>query len=152
MMKNFTHLFIRIALTFLLVPLTLFSFGQQGNNRVMAEKVLVKSFNLHGNDIVSLNLGEPVDVQTWSKNTVRVEMKISLNNGTESTLKSLVQAGKYNLKYQEEDGVYVIYGPELRKQYEVGNALLLENVSITVFVPENVLVMLPEGNDEPESL
>ncbi len=150
-MNNSTHFF-RIALTFLLLPLTILSFGQQGNQNVMAEKVLVKSFNLYGNDVVSLDLGEPVTVQTWSKSTVRIQMNIALENGTETTLKSLVQAGKYNLKFQIDDGVYVIYGPELRKQYEVGNALLSEKVSVTVFVPENVLVLTPNGDDEPESL
>ncbi|KAA3639360.1 MAG: hypothetical protein DWQ02_03840 [Bacteroidetes bacterium] len=150
-MNNSTHFF-RIALTFLLLPLTILSFGQQGNVNVMAEKVLVKSFNLHTTEVVSLELGEPIDVQTWSKSTVRIQLNIALANGTETTLKSLVQSGKYNLKYRIEDGVYVIYGPDLRKQYEVGNALLKENVSVTVFVPENVLVLMPEGTNEPESL
>jgi hypothetical protein len=149
---NNSTLIKKFALTFLLLPLTLFSFGQPGNVNAMAEKVLVKSFNLQGNDIVSIDLGEPIDVQTWSKNTVRVQLNITLGNGTESTLKSLVQSGKYNLKYQVEDGVFVINSPDLRKPIAVGNAMLSENISVTVFVPQNVLVLLKDSNDLPESL
>ncbi len=108
---NNSTLIKKIAFTFLLLPLTLICFGQPGSVNAMAEKVLVKSFNLQGNDIVSINLGEPIDVHTWSKSTVRVQLNITLDNGTETTLKSLVQTGKYNLKYTVEDGVFVIYSP-----------------------------------------
>ncbi len=142
----------KIAVSFLMLLIAVMSFGQQNLQKNSAEKVLIKSFNLHGNDIVSLDLGEPIEIQTWSKTTVRVQMNIALENGTKTILKSLVQAGKYNLKSTLEDGVYYISGPAVRKQIEVGGKLLLEKVSFTVFVPENVLVQLPEGSELSESL
>ncbi|MCB0651729.1 MAG: hypothetical protein KDC85_10675 [Saprospiraceae bacterium] len=149
---NTSTLFNNFALTFLLLPLAIMSFGQQGFQKETAEKVLIKSFNLQGNEIVSLNLGEPIEVKTWDKSTVRIQMSVSLENGTESILKSLVQAGKYNLKYSVEDEIYTIYGTDLRKQIEVGGTPLLENVSILVYAPENVLVLLPEGTEQKDSL
>jgi hypothetical protein len=127
-------------------------FGQVGSQKGMAEKVLVKSFNLQGNEIVSLDLGEPVEVQKWDKGTVRIQMNISLKNGTNIILKSLVRLGKYNLKSKVEDGIFYINGPELRKQIEVGGVPLLESVSIKVFVPENVLILGPDGSEWNESL
>ncbi len=142
----------KLAFTFFMLCLAAMSFGQQGFQKVMAEKVLIKSFNLHGNDIVSLDLGEPIEVQTWSRSTVRVQMTISLENGTETILKSLVQAGKYNLKWSVEDGVYTIFGSELGKKIEVGGTPILEKVSFMVYAPEGVLVLLPDGVEQVESL
>lgn len=142
----------KIASVFLLLIFAVAGFAQPAFQKYPAEKVLIKSFNLQGNDVVSINLGEPIEIQTWSKTTVRVQMDIALENGSKTILKSLVQAGKYNLKYTIEDGIYVIYGPDVRKQIEVGGKPLIEKVSFTVFVPENVYVQQPEGDEVNESL
>lgn len=145
---NTTIQFNKFAFTILLLAFSVMSFGQKG----MAEKVLIKSFNLQGNEIVSLDLGEPIEVQTWSKSTVRIQMNISLKNGTDVILKSLVQLGKYNLKSMIEEEIFYINGADLRKQIEVGGTPLLESISIKVFVPENVLVLAPDGSEWNESL
>lgn len=131
----------KFTATFFLLSFALFVFAQQNiHSTRMAEKVLTKSFNLQGNQTVSLELGSTVEVQTWSKNIVRIQMTISLENSTNSTLKSLVQAGKYHLKSSATDGVYTIYGKDMWKQIEVGGNPLKENLSFVVYVPQNIKV------------
>jgi hypothetical protein len=119
----------------LLVPLLLaaqFSFGQ-------AEKTLVKAFNLMDNPVVLLDLEGNVEVQQWKQPQLRIQMTISLQNGTEVVLKSLVQAGRYNLNSEDTGTALKIYAPGLEKPVLMRNGQdLIEKISYIVYAPENV--------------
>ncbi|NUN99644.1 MAG: hypothetical protein HUU01_03400 [Saprospiraceae bacterium] len=120
----------------LLLFTTTFSFSQG------VEKVLVKSFNLQGSQAVLLELDAPTEVKTWKNDLLRVQMTITLSNGSESMLKSLIEVGRYNLKSEVIDGKFKVFAPALAKEVKIGGKTLDEHVSIVVFGPEGVQVKL----------
>lgn len=120
--------------TVLLLFVSLFSFGQS------VEKTLVKSFNLEGHESVSIEMDAPVEVKTWSNSIMRVQIQINLENGTDALLKSLVQAGRYNLRHKVVDGEYKIYAPAIDMQVKIGGKPLQDQVSFVVYTPEGVTV------------
>ncbi|RMG85812.1 MAG: hypothetical protein D6714_05290 [Bacteroidetes bacterium] len=110
-----------------------------------SEKTLVKSFNLNGNQFVLLDLEGNVDVKTWKGDLMRIQITVALENGTEAMLKSLVQAGRYNLKGDDATGEFVVTAPGLQRKVTVRGKELVENISYTVFAPENVTVRLNDS-------
>lgn len=128
------------------VPLLLANIALQGQQ---AEKTLVKAFNLHGSNAVLLNVAGQADVKEWNQEQVRILMTVTLEQGTEQILKSLVQSGRYNLQSVEENGVFVISAPGMEKQIKMsGGKELHENISFEVFVPHNVLFSLKDTVSE----
>lgn len=108
------------------------------------EKVLVKSFNLQSLQEVEFNAPGKVEVREWNNTFMRIQMAITLENGTEAMLKSLVKAGRYNLYAQPTEEALSVVMPGLRKQVTVGGTELEESFSFILFVPSNVQVELPE--------
>ncbi|MCI5081812.1 MAG: hypothetical protein MRY78_08975 [Saprospiraceae bacterium] len=131
-MKNLKY----SVLATLLLFVTTISFGQQ------AEKTLVKSFNLHGNHVVKLDVEAPVEIRTWKNSTMRMQMTISLENGSNALLKSLVQSGRYNLQSSQEEEGLVVSAPRFKRQVKLGETLIQENVSFIIYAPENISVRL----------
>ena len=107
----------------------------------IASRTLVKSFNLLGNQSLVLDLPGPVEVQTWNNTTVRVQMEISVKNRPDSFLKSMITAGRYNLKSEEHDGSLTIFAPGMEREVKLKNDVLQESISYLVFVPESVHVI-----------
>lgn len=118
-----------------------------------AEKTLVKAFNLQGNSEVVLDLPGNVDVQQWSNTIMRVQMDVSLENGTNSMLKSLITAGRFNLKSNTENDAFYVHSPAMQKKVTVSGTEIKEKINYTVFVPDYVLVRLhePEATTKSES-
>jgi hypothetical protein len=104
------------------------------------EKVLVKSFNLQGAQEVKLQLNGPVEVKTWDQDILRVQMTISLGNLSESLLKSLIQAGRYNLRAEMNSGAMQISAPASTKEVRINGTLINEQFSFIVFAPSKVHV------------
>ena len=115
-------------------------------NGQQAERILVKSFNLEGNQVVLLDLAGNVEVQPWNNDILRIQMTISLETGSDAMLKSLIQAGRYNLKSQTGDDAYTISNPEMDKQIMVRGKELVEELTYIVYAPENVLVKLKDNS------
>ncbi|MCB9264815.1 MAG: hypothetical protein H6558_07315 [Lewinellaceae bacterium] len=138
-----------LTLTVLLLFVSFMGFGQQ------VEKTLVKSFNLQGNQVVALQMDGPIEVTTWNNNFLRVQMQVTLKEGSEALLKSLVQAGRYNLRYEIDEEAYKVLAPKLDFEVKVGGKPLQDEVSYIVFAPENVIVKVPEnksaGGADPSS-
>lgn len=127
----------KIFTTILLITAMVTStFAQQ------TERVLAKSFNLHGKQIVVMEVEGNVEVKEWNNEIVRVQMSIELTNGTSSMLKSLVKARRYNLVSTEKGDEVVINIPNLEKQVKVRGTELIEKISYTVFAPADVQVKL----------
>ncbi|MCH2084271.1 MAG: hypothetical protein MK226_17880 [Saprospiraceae bacterium] len=124
--------------SYILATLLLFvgilSFAQQ------AEKTLVKTFNLHGNNVVRLDMNGPVEVRTWKNPTMRVQMTISSENGSNALLKSLVQSGRYNLRSTQGEEGLVINAPAFKREVKLGKTLIQENLSFVIYAPENTSV------------
>ena len=116
------------------------------------EKTLVKSFNLQGTQVVVLDLDGDVEVKEWKNSIMRIQMTISIEKGTESTLKSLVRAGRYNLYSKVEDGDFQVYSPGMKRDFTVSGQELDENISYIVYTPKNVIVkMAGEASTDVQS-
>ncbi|MGK0366361.1 MAG: hypothetical protein ACI85O_003434 [Saprospiraceae bacterium] len=123
-----------ITTTMLVLLMTTISFGQN------AEKILVKAFNLQGNNAVVLNLDGNSEVETWNENYVRVQMTIGIENGSEGMLKSLIKVGRYNLTGTETTDGFEINMPNIVKKVTVGGQELIESFSYIVYTPQKVTV------------
>ena len=108
------------------------------------EKTFVRSFNLQGAQELALQLNGAVEVQTWSQTTTRVQMTVGLERGSETMLRSLAQAGRYNLKGQMEEGKYLVSVPGLEREVKVNGQSIGELINYVVFVPENVHVVVED--------
>ena len=124
-----------------------------------AEKILVKSFNLHGSQIVFLNLDGPVEVQTWNSDLMRIQMTVAIENGSEAMIKSLLTAGRYNLSASEDESNYQINAPGLQRELMLRGNPLVEKITYQVFAPKDVLIKLKneassqlEADGNPSSL
>ena len=111
-------------------------------SQTQAEKTLVKSFNLKGSDVVTLDLDGAIEVKEWNNEIMRIQMTISVENGSSSMLKSLIQVGRYNLMSVVENGDLKIFAPAMKKEIKARGRVLKENIVYTVFTPENVTVKL----------
>jgi len=111
-------------------------FGQQ------AEKTLVKSFNMMGNQTVVVDLDGPVEVKSWPNKTVRVVMNISLGNRPMSFLKGMITAGRYNLKSTQIEEGLKISAPGMDRKVVLKTEELKETLSFVVFAPEDVVVKM----------
>jgi hypothetical protein len=98
--------------------------------QVVASKSLVKSFNVIGKDILTVDLGDKVTTQEWTNDFVRVQINITLLNGTETTLKSLIESGRYQIKSVITDSAVKISAPGLRRPANVNGTEINENISL----------------------
>jgi hypothetical protein len=106
-----------------------------------AEKTLVKSFNLNGHTMIFLDLEGDVDITLWSEPVMRIQMTVTLQNGNENMLKSLVTAGRYNLNTKEENGSLSIVAPGLDRQIKLSSGQNLgEQIKYQVFAPKDITV------------
>lgn len=109
------------------------------------EKTFVRSFNLQGAQEMVLQLNGAVDVQTWSQSTTRVQMTVGLKQGSESMLRSLAQAGRYNLKGELVESSFLVNVPGLSREVKINGQALQEHISYVVFVPENVHIEIDDA-------
>ncbi len=131
------------VLTILLMLVAPMLFGQQ------AEKTLVKSFNLEGLQTVSLGIDAPVEITEWDQPFLRVQMHIELETGSEALLKSLVRAGRYNLKGQTAKDIYTIIAPDLNREVKIGGQLLADRVTFVINKPRHVQFVQPGAPTQP---
>ncbi len=105
-----------------------------------AEKTLVKSFNLKGNNVVQLDLDGDIEVKEWDNPIMRIQISVSIENSNSTILKALVKAGRYNLASAEENGEYRVFAPGVDREVKIKGTALTENLSYIVFAPKDVLV------------
>lgn len=127
---------LRTTITILLLGVTSIAFTQ-------SEKTLVKSFPLEASQTVSLDLPGAIKVKTWDGDLLRIQMTITLQNGNEAVLKSLISAGRYNLIAKVNGSTMNVTAPSLAREVQIGGKALGDNVTFLVFAPKNISVKLP---------
>lgn len=118
----------------LMLLVTTVSFSQN------TEKTLVRAFNLQGKNSVVLDLKGDIEVENWSKDYLRIQMTTNLENGSSAMLKSLIMAGRYNLKGRSTTDGFEITMPNIEKTIKVKGQELVERCSYIIFAPKNVSV------------
>jgi hypothetical protein len=128
----------KTRITQIFLPLLLVSLSLQGQH---AEKTLVKAFNLQGQQAVLIDIDAPLEIVEWNQQQMRVVMTVSLENGSDTMLKSLVSTGRYNLDSNTDESGFRIFAPGLERQVKMMNGSeLKEKITFEVFSPANVLV------------
>jgi len=110
------------------------AFGQ------MSSKTLVKSFNLQGLQTIDLQLDGHVEIQEWDNDIVRIQMTITSDNMAESTLKSLIKAGRYNIKSVEEKDAVKIYLPGVEREIRIKGTPINDDITYIINVPSSIFV------------
>lgn len=110
----------------------------------MASKTLVKSFNLQGLQTIDLQLNGDVQIVEWDNEIVRVQMTITSDNMAESTLKSLIKAGRYNLKSEEGTDAMKIYLPGIEREIRIKGTPINDDITYIINVPSSVFVKLAD--------
>lgn len=104
------------------------------------EKTLVKSFNLNGKTTLKLELPTAVEVKYWNDPTARIEIVIATENISETMLKSLIVAGRYNIASTSNNNEMILSSPALQKTVKVNGQEIKEVVRYTLYVPNGVAV------------
>jgi hypothetical protein len=130
-MTTFTRIF--NLLTLLLIMTT----GMWGQS---AEKTLVKSFAVEKHQTVVIDTRAPVEIREWEGELLRVQMTISLQQGSEAVLKSLISAGRYNLVMQDSNNIRRISAPNLAREVQIGGKVLEDKVTLLIMSPRNITV------------
>ncbi len=112
------------------------------------QKVIGKSFNLYGKELLNIDLGNNVNVKKWNNATVRVEMTIEIPNGNNTLLKALVTTGRYNIKENTDAENFTIHIPGLAKKVNYRGVILEEKVSFEIFTPNDVEVNIETPQEE----
>lgn len=110
-------------------------------------KTLVKSFNVANQNVIYLDVSpsSKVIINEWSQDQMRVTMTVSLAEGPEMMLKSLVKVGRYNLDSADEDGLFRVFIPGLEREVKLRSGKKLsEIIDFEVFVPSSVTVRTNE--------
>jgi len=109
----------------------LFTFASTTAQNV--EKTLIKSFNLEGNDFVEIDLNGQVEIKEWNNSLMRIQVTVGINQGSDAMLKSLVTAGRYNLKSSETSQGLTINAPGLERKITFRGNELKENITYVVY-------------------
>ena len=128
------------------IILLLFMFIASISVAQQAQKTLLKTFNISNSEQVVLDINGVVNVEKWSNPTVRVQMEITYSNANVHVMKYLITKGRYNFKSEITADGYEISIPEIGKPVQISKdgKILEETISYTVYVPENVSVIVSE--------
>ena len=133
MKKLFTILFLLVSITML----------------AQTQKTYVKSFPTTS-QLIQLDLEGLVEVETWEEPFIRVQAIVSIENGSAEVLKSLMLAGRYQVKTNREGPQQFLISNNRKKKITIGGKQLMETVSYKVFVPQYSQVQV--GNQASQNL
>jgi hypothetical protein len=101
------------------------------------EKILVKSIDLNGNQIIAVYLSGKTTFHEWDKDFIRVTTRIGLVNSSASILDRLVIAGRYDIISSEKEGEMQLTMPKILKPINHKGVILEEKFHYEIFIPKN---------------
>ena len=106
------------------------------------EKVFVKTFNLEGKSILTLNVTGNVEVvyNNNGNDIVRIQLTVNLPHNNENVLKACTESGRYLLRLDQDVKEFIVTAPALKFGAKIGNNFIEENVSYVVNVPNGITV------------
>ena len=103
-----------------------------------AERTLVKSFNLQGQNQVFFDVDGDYQISERTSPSLRVQMVITLQDGNDSTLKTLITTRRYDLLSKVVDGELVIFAPVLDRKVSIAGKEISDSVRYEVQAPATV--------------
>lgn len=124
------------------IPMFLFLLALSGSVAAQnSGKTFSKSFNTEGKQILALDLPGEVDLKVWDNPTVRIEISVSLPDGSNhAMLNELANVGRYNLVSKPEGDALLILAPNMNRPVKVKGQDLKETLSFVVYVPKKMEV------------
>jgi hypothetical protein len=109
-----------------------------------AQKNLLKTFDLNGHNEVVLHLDGDVNIERWNNSMLRIQMDISYQNASVNIMKYLISKGRYDLTMTAAAEGLVVEHPNRIDATPINKegTLLEETIVYTVYVPQNVVVMV----------
>ena len=107
-------------------------------------RTLVKSFNVSEVETVDLNIDGEVKIKNWTKDFMRIEMEVSLENGTDRLLKNMVVANRFYLASETQNSNMTIFVPGLKRDITIGGQVIKEKISCSISIPERILTKVSE--------
>lgn len=121
--------------------LTILVFANQNIFAQQSTKTLVQSFEIK--DISEVTIDIPnvtVEVKEWNNlSEMRIQMEVSANM-PETTFKSIVMAGRYNIVNTKNSNLITLTMPALKRQVVLSGKELKEKISFLVYVPSKIKV------------
>lgn len=112
-----------------------------------AQRTFVKSFNLKGDNYVTLQLNGPTVVEKWDETYVRVLTNVTFDNANETALRFFAQKGRYRLSMTNNSGA-TISSPVHTEQIKYQGKTLHEIITYKVFIPKNVTATVHENSQQ----
>lgn len=119
------------------------NFGQSA-----VQKTLVKTFNGRGVEQVTFQVeSHNVVVKRYAEAHIRIFTEISYHNSDLNRMKYLIAKGRYNLQETQGENGLTISCPGIQQAIPINREgdLLKESISFTVYVPENMVVIVNDG-------
>lgn len=119
------------------------NFGQSA-----VQKTLVKTFNGRGVEQVTFQVeSHNVVVKRYAEAHIRVFTEINYHNSDLNRMKYLIAKGRYNLQETQGENGLMITCPGIQQAIPINREgdLLKESISFTVYVPENMAVIVNDG-------
>jgi hypothetical protein len=99
-----------------------------------SEKTLIKTLTVDA-PIAVVELPGEFTVKNWDSDFIKITATVSTGNFSESILKSLIAAGRYDIVSVSENGQMVISMPKSAKKVSISNVALIENLKYEIIVP-----------------
>lgn len=131
--------------------LGLLCFAQVNFGQSAMQKTLVKTFNGRGVDQVVMNVdNNNVVVKRYAEAHIRIFTEITYHNSDLNRMKYFIAKGRYNLVEEQGADGLSISCPGIQQDMPINREgdLLKETVSFTLYVPENMSVIV---NDAAET-
>lgn len=100
-----------------------------------------KVFELGENNVLSLNLDAPYEVETWAGNTILTKTTVTFKNIPPNILEHFIKQGRYEIVENVTDTEIELSLKKLnRDPIRTKNGVAEETINIKIFVPENCTV------------
>ncbi len=125
----------RLYISFFLI----ISFGIFSPLKAQIQKVFHQTFEVSDSvEVISLNIVDPLDVESWAGNQILAEIKLEIKFGTPGILKFLLDSERYNLE-SERAGASLSLASKNPKRNLLKNKeeqIIKEIINIRLFVPD----------------
>ena len=105
-----------------------------------AENVLIKSVAVKTSSL-QINIPGEISAKTWDNSYVRLVITVSAKETNTEMLKSLANAGRYDIQSEVKGDQTMIFLPNIIKALNLKGIILNEKFKIEVFMPQDMQLL-----------
>lgn len=104
------------------------------------QKNIVKSYPMHGAQLIQLAADGMVEVEEWDEKIVRLVTTVDAVNFNAATLKALAEAGRYTCTAKEHDGALILTMLKAQKELTIRGTTIEEKYQFKIFIPRGTTI------------